>query len=67
VIFMQAQIHTFDLALVFSPKTAPGLPTAATGSSHHLSAVFGAADSASFWKRGSFRSGSNIGSSGSSP
>ena len=29
-------------------------------------ASFGAADSASFWKRGSFRSGSNIGSSRSS-
>src|SRR5438034_6822008 len=31
--------------------------------SPYLSGVFGAADSASFWKRGSFRSGSNIGSS----
>src|SRR5437588_8827617 len=34
--------------------------------SPYLSAVFGAGDSASFWKRGSFRSGSNIGSSRSS-
>jgi hypothetical protein len=29
----------------------------------YLSAVFGAADSASFWKRGSLRNGSNMGSS----
>ncbi len=34
-------------------------------SSRYLSAVFGAVE-ASFWKRGSFRSGSNIGSSRSS-
>ena len=31
-----------------------------------IASYFGAADSASFWKRGSFRSGSNIGSSRSS-
>jgi hypothetical protein len=31
--------------------------------SPHLSGVFGATSAASFWKRGSFRSGSNIGSS----
>ena len=32
----------------------------------YLSDVFGAGEAASFWKRGSFRSGSNIGSSRSS-
>ena len=31
--------------------------------SPYLSAVFGAAEATSFWKRGSFRSGSNMGSS----
>src|SRR5436190_9193606 len=31
--------------------------------SPYLSAVLGAAEATSFWKRGSFRSGSNIGSS----
>src|SRR6266513_4919352 len=31
--------------------------------SPHLSGIFGATSAASFWKRGSFRRGSNIGSS----
>src|SRR5438874_10731990 len=34
--------------------------------SPYLSAVFGVGETTSFWKRGSFRSGSNIGSSRSS-
>ena len=34
-----------------------------TSTSRYLAAAFGASDCASFWKRGSFRSGSNMGSS----
>jgi hypothetical protein len=45
--------------------SSKGATRTLTGS-RYLFAAFGASDVASFWKRGSFRSGSNIGSSRSS-
>src|SRR6266487_401561 len=54
-----------DFDLHYSEIAATHGATSRTRS-HHCFVPFGAGDSTNFWKRGSFRSGSNIGSSRSS-